>query len=107
MMNNYSDNITRQPRLATPQQVEVIKKILNERPALSKYKVSDKIKSEYPNLYIGPTGVYKVIKRLGLNKVDARISLAVSQRYHLTPEIRKTIVDQIISNNINVIYTKK
>src|SRR3989344_5713415 len=107
MMNNYSDNITRQPRLATPQQVEVIKKILNERPALSKYKVSDKIKSEYPNLYIGPTGVYKVIKRLGLNKVDARISLAVSQRYHLTPEIRKTIVDQIISNNINIYHASR
>lgn len=89
-------------RQASLKQEKMVRWALEQAPTASKYELSRKIKARWGKKGLGPTGVYKVLKRLGLNQPEERIRLSTGRAYHLSPELRKLIVEKIIQRKFPI-----
>ena len=87
---------------ATPEQERMVRWGLEQNPKASKYKLSNKLKEKWGDKALGPTGVYKVLKRIGLNEPDNRINWTVGKKYHLNSQLRKSIVDKIEEGRLSI-----
>lgn len=63
-------------RQATPEQEELVLKVVVESPTLSKYKIAEKLIEITGRPLLGPHGVYNILRRWNLTLPEARIAYA-------------------------------
>ncbi len=98
--------VFKQKKGVSPEREKMVRWALDKNPSASKYELSKIIRAKWGDEGLDPTGVYKVLRRLGLNKVEARIALS-GRTYHLSPELRATISKRIIEEKIPINHAAK
>lgn len=63
---------------ATPEQEELVLKVVVENPTLSKYKIAERLTKIAGRPVLGPHGVYNVLRRRNLTLPEARLAYAQS-----------------------------
>src|SRR3989344_9178976 len=83
-------------KIASSNIVAEVKKIVLDKPSLSKYEITNELKKRLANKALGVHGVYNILKRSGLNTFEAREKwqqfVLISQRRTLTPEQRLEVI---------------
>jgi len=90
-----------------PLYIEVeVKKIAASNPSLSKYKIAAELERKFSKRLVGTHGVYNVLKRVGINTLEARrkwreFVLGRKKRI-LTPEQRLEVINRAADFDITV-----